>query len=230
MAGLPHFCSRNGRADASQPTGKAARLGGFHLLESGVYNARAFLHPLSARFPQRPSIWHWAGYKPQDVRCWLSTMRDGNWPERSWRNGAPPFSALPEETSCRTGSCRWKPVLGSGCRFYSALAPLMQQTPCYLRTYAYLLDEHTELQRLVRAMTRPASHETQRHITQVTPASSQPLPSSKQASRTPYTRRQWARMRRWALRRPVLRAVGVGLVLGLRLGLVVLAIARVHAN
>ena len=37
--------------------------------------------------------------------------------------------------NCRQGRCRWKPIMGSGCRHFGRIA----MTPCYLRTYAYLL-------------------------------------------------------------------------------------------
>ena len=29
--------------------------------------------------------WHWHGYKPEDVQCWIDAMRDDTWPKRSWR-------------------------------------------------------------------------------------------------------------------------------------------------
>ena len=47
-------------------------------------------------------------YKPSDVRCWLAAMESGAWPARGWR----------EAPRCRRGSCRWKPIMGSGCRYF----------------------------------------------------------------------------------------------------------------
>ena len=62
-------------------------------LDDAEYNARAFAHPAppkaghprAGRAVARPRIWHWHGYKPQDVACWLEAMRRGSWPARGWR-------------------------------------------------------------------------------------------------------------------------------------------------
>ena len=104
-------------------------------LDDGKYNARPFLHPLpAADEPRRPiaepRIWHWHGYKPADVRCWLTAMENGSWPERAWRR--------PACQGTHRGSCTYKPIRGSGCRYYGRITP----GKCYLRTYAYLLGEH----------------------------------------------------------------------------------------
>lgn len=106
-------------------------------LDDAEYNARAFAHPAppkaghprAGRAVARPRIWHWHGYKPQDVACWLEAMRRGSWPARGWRDTKVP---------CRRGRCRWKPVIASGCRYFGRI----DMRPCYLRTYVHLLVQH----------------------------------------------------------------------------------------
>ena len=78
-----------------------------------------------------PKLWHWHGYKPSDVDCWLNAIDSGAWPERSWR-------ALP---NCKRGRCKWKPIVGSGCRYFGRIT----MKPCYLRTYVYMLAQHRKL-------------------------------------------------------------------------------------
>ena len=111
------------------------------MLDDAEYNARAFAHPAPPRAGAKaghpragravvwPRIWHWHGYKPQDVACWLEAMRRGSWPARGWRDTKVP---------CRRGRCRWKPVLASGCRYFGRI----DMRPCYLRTYVHLLVQH----------------------------------------------------------------------------------------
>jgi len=121
-------------------------------LDNAKYNARAFVHPEPPRRPrasprprgrrgrqdemvavaplEEPRVWHWHGYKPSDVRCWLRAMANGSWPERAWR----PLSCKER----RKGSCSYKPIRGSGCRYLGRITP----SPCYLRTYTILLMEH----------------------------------------------------------------------------------------
>ena len=97
-------------------------------LDDARYNARAFMHPLKppAADPQGapvlPHIWHWHGYKPHDVACWVAAIRGGAWPARAWRH---------------------TPVMGSGCRYFDAIT----MGSCYLRTYAFLLTQHRRLVR-----------------------------------------------------------------------------------
>ena len=57
-------------------------------LDDALYNARPFLHPrryaVTQGLPQgTPRIWHWHGYKPRDVHCWLRMMSMGVWPWRA---------------------------------------------------------------------------------------------------------------------------------------------------
>lgn len=107
-------------------------------LDDGLYNARPFAHPLRPAGGgegslREPRIWHWHGYKGGDVECWLRAMRNGSWPERAWR----------QPTNCdgRRGACSYKPIRGSGCRYMGRITP----SPCYLRTYTYLLTQHRSL-------------------------------------------------------------------------------------
>ncbi|KAL1526043.1 hypothetical protein AB1Y20_020864 [Prymnesium parvum] len=95
------------------------------VLDDATYNARGFIHPIepSARDSSRiihPHIWHWHGYKPHDVSCWMSAIQSGKWPAESWLD---------------------HPVRGTGCRYFDAIS----MGSCYLRTYVYLLVQHKEL-------------------------------------------------------------------------------------
>ena len=78
----------------------------------------------------RPRIWHWHGYKPADVQCWMRAMAMGLWP---WR---PP--ACKKKAGAR---CVYRPMRAAGCRLYGSIQP----TACWLRTYTYLLRQHERL-------------------------------------------------------------------------------------
>ena len=116
---------------------------GWRPLDDDVYNARAFHHPTRRKrrgsaadaadaAVAEPRVWHWHGYKPHDVACWLRAMQSGVWPARGWRDTKVP---------CRRGRCRWKPIHGSGCRYFGRI----EMSPCYLRTYTYLLTQHLRM-------------------------------------------------------------------------------------
>ena len=62
----------------------------------------------------------------------VRAIEGGSWPARGWNDIKP---------NCRQGRCRWKPIMGSGCRYFGRIA----MTPCYLRTYTYLLTQHRRL-------------------------------------------------------------------------------------
>ena len=126
-------------------TSRARRLGWDHLDES-VFNARPFVHPWRGHPKRRkplpwkePHIWHWHGYKPRDVTCWLRAMSTGTWPLRAWR----------ELLGCAGGShqCLYQPIKDSGCRHLGRIG----HSKCYLRTYTYLLMQHQNLLRLAAA-------------------------------------------------------------------------------
>ena len=119
--------------------GKRAANPGWEVLDEARYNARAFVHPRRGRGGRRavvsPHVWHFHGYKPKDVVCWLDAIHSGAWPIRAWHTIGP---------RCRQGRCRWKPIRGSGCRYFGRIEP----SRCFLRTYTYLLVEFRQMIRL----------------------------------------------------------------------------------
>jgi len=44
------------------------------------------------------------------------------------------------------------PILNSGCRYFGRLTAVIAMTPCYLRTYTYLLQQQRAMLGLARAM------------------------------------------------------------------------------
>ena len=119
-------------------------------LRDEVYNARGFMHP--ARPTTRkaglllPRVWHWHGFKPHDVECWHSAISTGRWPLRAWRD------AVPSCTGKTRPRCHFMPVHGSGCRYFGRLTAVLGMTPCYLRTYTYLLMQHRRMLRVAQAI------------------------------------------------------------------------------
>ena len=118
-------------------------------LEDATYNARGFMHPMRPRRgqpPRLPHIWHWHGFKPHDVECWHNAIQTGRWPVRAWRDTVRPCTG---KTRPR---CNFMPILNSGCRYFGRLTAVIAMTPCYLRTYTYLLEQQRQLLRLARSM------------------------------------------------------------------------------
>jgi len=103
---------------------------GWVVIDDGIYNGRGWLHS-TVEPVSDPRIWHWHGYKPSDVQCWLHAIRAGTWPVRAWR----------ELEGCHRGRCKYQPIRNSGCRSFPQIKPAR----CYLRTYAHLLGEHQRL-------------------------------------------------------------------------------------
>ena len=136
---------------------------GWEPLEDSEYNARGFMHPQRPQrrsadgelAPTLPRLWHWHGFKPKDVECWHNAIHTGRWPIRAWRNTIP--------TGC-TGKtrprCVFMPVHNSGCRYFGRLTAVLGMTPCYLRTYTYLLQQHRRMLRIARALEREAANVT----------------------------------------------------------------------
>ena len=83
-----------------------------------------------------PRLWHWHGFKPHDVECWHRAISSGRWPLRAWRN------TVPRCTGKTRPRCLFMPVHNSGCRYFGRLTAALGMTPCYLRTYTYLLQQH----------------------------------------------------------------------------------------
>lgn len=111
-------------------------------LDDAEYNARGFMHPMKST-RRRPSViprmWHWHGFKPRDVECWHRAIHTGAWPLRAWRN------TVPDCTSRTRPRCLFMPVHNSGCRYFGRLTQVLSRTPCYLRTYTYLLEQHKKM-------------------------------------------------------------------------------------
>ena len=110
-------------------TGDVAKLGTWRRLDDSLYNGRAFAHPRRPPADQPdaevrpPRIWHWHGYKPTDVRCWLQKMvEEGRWPQ----GGRHPIP--------------------SGCKSFETIDARMGA--CYLRSYVWLLDQHDAMLRV----------------------------------------------------------------------------------
>ena len=139
--------------DPALGNGRRARTLGWARLDESLFNARAFAHPWRGH-PRRPRllswhqprIWHWHGYKPSDVSCWLRTMAEGAWPLRAWRDtpGCPHGAGARRIGAREGGACLYRPIKGSGCRHLGRI----RHTRCYLRTYTYLLTQHWRMLRL----------------------------------------------------------------------------------
>ena len=122
--------------------GQRAKLPGWANLRDDLFNGRAFIHPRK-RADQPPRMWHWHGYKPEDVECWIDAMRDGTWPKRSWREQGGDACYVTTKAGNRIlrGACKMKPIIDSPCRYLGRIEP----GHCFLRTYTYLLAQHRAL-------------------------------------------------------------------------------------
>lgn len=128
---------------------RAGIANGWTQLDDAAYNARGYMHPIRrsrGRPPTIPYMWHWHGFKPRDVECWHSSIRSGRWPIRAWRN------TVPGCTGKTRPRCLFMPVHNSGCRYFGRLTAVLGMTPCYLRTYTYLLEQHKRMLRIARTL------------------------------------------------------------------------------
>ena len=139
----------------TQTASRAGKLRGWEPLDDAAYNARGFMHPYRPKRnspPTLPRLWHWHGFKPRDVECWHRSIRSGRWPVRAWRNTIP--------TGC-TGKtrprCLFMPIHNSGCRYFGRLTAVLGMTPCYLRTYTYLLQQHKRMLSIARTLEQLAA-------------------------------------------------------------------------
>lgn len=168
--------------DLSLGKGRRAATTGWDRLDESIFNARPFAHPwrghpmLKRRLRwHEPHIWHWHGYKPNDVACWLNAMATGKWPLRGWREtpGCARGGHVRAAAGVEAGVCQYRPIKDTGCRYLGRI----RHTKCYLRTvsgeeartrgagwrggavshgrrfgsrrqYTYLLMEHRKLLRL----------------------------------------------------------------------------------
>ena len=100
---------------------------GWKALDDAKYNARGFMHPMRPRARaavKYPRLWHWHGFKPRDVECWLSSIDRGTWPMRAWRDTTSPCTA---NTRPR---CNFMPIANSGCRYFGRLKTVLALSPC----------------------------------------------------------------------------------------------------
>ena len=106
-------------------------------LKDEEYNARAFLHPIKNQVA--PRIWHFHGYKPQDVECWYDKIKNGKWPLRAWKD------TIKECTKFSKPKCKFLPILNSGCRHFGVISNIIRKNPCYLRTYLFLWEQYLKM-------------------------------------------------------------------------------------
>ena len=112
--------------DPALGKGKRAKVTGWLRLDESVFNARPFAHPWRGH-PKRPRplpwlephIWHWHGYKPTDVACWLGSMANGGWALRAWRDtpGCASGARARSFGAKEGGACLYQPIKDSGCRY-----------------------------------------------------------------------------------------------------------------
>jgi hypothetical protein len=130
--------------DPALGKGMRAMLTGWDHLDESIFNARPFVHPWKGhpkrRVPLRwhqPHIWHWHGYKPRDVRCWINAMSRGTWPLRAWRDtpGCPQGAHARSVGATEGGACLYQPIKDTGCRYLGRI----KFSKCYLRTVCCLL-------------------------------------------------------------------------------------------
>jgi len=83
----------------------------------------------------RSAIWHWHGYKANQIRCLFDRIKDGSWDVSKNTDNGPTQSDVP---GCQV-------VTGNG-KFNMGLRG------CYLVTYAWMLSQHERLQSIARTM------------------------------------------------------------------------------
>ena len=136
-------------------------------LDDAHWNARAFMHE-----PGRSNIWHWHGYKPQDVRCWHAK------PELRRRQTLPSAWQSPGRRSSSSSKSSTSST-SSECRVFDAIVPTSR---CAWHTYTQLLDRHDALLRWAKqqqdegaskggAHTAAAAANHQRRLVEAWPAS-----------------------------------------------------------
>jgi len=114
-------------------------------LDDAVINSRGFISPSEflVKHPKisgghhrsRSAVWHWHGYKADQIRCIFHRIKDGSWDVTKDVNKGPKQADVP---GCEV-------VKGSG-----AYPNAMKG--CYLVTYAWMLNQHERLQQMARTM------------------------------------------------------------------------------
>ena len=102
--------------------------------DDGHYNARAF-----AAVMPRALVWHWHGWKPYDIECWVDLMTRGEWP-----------SGERLQEVAKAGDWGLKVAAEQGCR--GKLAPRLLPHKCFLKSYALLLSHHRRLIRMAETL------------------------------------------------------------------------------
>lgn len=138
---------------------KRANVTGWDRLDESIFNARPFVHPWRGHPRRRvplpwhePRIWHWHGYKPSDVACWMRSIAEGTWPLRAWRDtpGCARGDSARLKGAKEGGGCLFQPIRDSGCRHLGRI----RLSKCYLRTYTYLFEQHRKLLRIANQLGR----------------------------------------------------------------------------
>ena len=80
----------------------------------------------------RALVWHWHGWKPYDIECWVDLMTRGEWP-----------SGERLQEVAKAGDWGLKVAAEQGCR--GKLAPRLLPHKCFLKSYALLLSHHRRL-------------------------------------------------------------------------------------
>jgi len=117
-------------------------------LDDAVINSRGFLQPSKfldhngakhagngGEVQSRSAVWHWHGYKADQIRCFFDRIADGSWDVTKNTDNGPLQQQVP---GCAI-------VKGSG-----AFPRAMKG--CYLVTYAWMLTQHERLQQIARSM------------------------------------------------------------------------------
>jgi len=115
-------------------------------LDDSTVNSRGFLppseyldhsklNPVTKEPFSRAAVWHWHGYKANEIRCFFDRIASGAWDVTKGTDKGPAQDQVP---GCHV-------VKGSGV-FPHALKG------CYLVTYAWMLTQHETLQQIARTM------------------------------------------------------------------------------
>ena len=108
--------------------------------DDAIYNARGFMnfHDVQLHSDLRPIIWHWHGYKPYDVQCWLDGLISGRveLPGPSVSSEPLPHGGGGLNTMLRSSK-------SAGCR--GSLNPRLALPECSLHLYLRLLSHYYHL-------------------------------------------------------------------------------------
>lgn len=106
-----------------------------HIKKITSSNAKKDAKKQDETLQSRSAIWHWHGYKANQIRCLFDRIKDGSWDVTKNTDTGPTQSDVP---GCQV-------VTGNG-KFNMGLRG------CYLVTYAWMLSQHERLQSIARTM------------------------------------------------------------------------------